>query len=207
MLESEISPKSGRPDLNDSERARRDQYHSSYREFSETLTAPQRHAINGTAKADWADRKTYSFPVQEDSPAYSSDPNCPIEEVLNELEALNGALPKIALWLNDRMGGMDMVNALERFRSAIALICEAKNPRLEAYCISLAIGMNLRGNANGFSIARHFRLKPQALHEMLDETCHALGLPKPLSKVKKDRYGATQYRHTLRRKSETATLA
>ena len=148
MLESEISPQSGRPDLNDSERARRDQYHSAYREFSETLTPPQRLAINGSAKADWSlNRKTYSVPVQEDSPAYSSDPNCPIEEVLNELEDLNGALPKIALWLNDRMGGMDMVKALERFRIAIARICEAKNPRLEAYCISLAIGMNLRGNA------------------------------------------------------------
>lgn len=195
MLESEISLQGTRPDLNDSERARRDQYHSAFLDFSGSLSAAQRRAAGAGAKSEWAGRKTFALPVQADSPAYSSDPDDPVEEVLNELESIKGALPKIALWLNDRMGGLDTVKALERFRIAVARICEAKNPRLEAHCISLAIGMNLSGNANGFAVARHFRLTPQALHEMLGETCAALGVDKPLSKVKKDRYSATQYRH------------
>lgn len=207
MLESEISLQSTRPDLNDSERTRRDQYHTAYKDFAGALTAPQRRAINGSASPDWANRKTFALPVQADSPAYSSDPDDPISEVLGELEGINGALPKIALWLNDRMGGLDMVKSLERFRIAVARICEAKNPRLEAHCISLAIGMNLHGNANGFAVARHFRLTPQALHEMLGETCAALGVDKPLSKMKKDRYSATQYRHNLRRKTIATTSA
>lgn len=195
MLESEISPKSGRAEPIDSERTRRDQYHSAYQSFAGGLSAADRRVAPGAAKPDFAGRKTYAFPVQADSPAYSSEPDDPVDEILNELEDIKGALPKIALWLNDRMGGLDTVKALERFRIAVARICEAKNPRLEAHCISLAIGMNLSGNSNGFAVARHFRLTPQALHEMLGETCAALGVVKPLSKVKKDRYSATQYRH------------
>lgn len=195
MLESEISLQNGRSDLNDSERTRRDQYNSAYREFAGGLSGADRRAGGAATKPDFAGRKTFSLPVQADSPAYSSDPDDPVDEVLNELEGIKGSLPKIALWLNDRMGGLDTVKALERFRIAVARICEAKNPRLEAHCISLAIGMNLSGNANGFAVARHFRLTPQALHEMLGETCAALGVAKPLSKVKKDRYSATQYRH------------
>jgi hypothetical protein len=98
------------------------------------------------------------------------------------------------------MGGLDFVKSFEQFRAAVARISEAKNPRLEADVVALAIGMNLRGNANGFAIARHYGLSPQAFHEYLDDTCKALGLPKPLSKVKTDRYRATQYRHNLRSK-------
>lgn len=205
MPESEISLQRAEPDLRDSDRPRRDQYLAAYREFAGGLTSPQRRQINGASAADWAGRKTFALPVQPDSPAFSLDESDPVSEVLAELEGLNGALPKIALWLNDRMGGLDMVKSLERFRIAVARICEAKNPRLEAHCISLAIGMNLSGNSNGFAVARHFRLTPQALHEMLGETCAALGVDKPLSKMKKDRYSATQFRHNLRRKTIVPT--
>lgn len=184
---------------------RKASYARAYPAFVASLTPAERARINGTAKPDWQSSRTFALPVNAESPAYRTDDDDPVLEVLNELSGVKGALPKIALWLNDKMGSLDPLLALEQFRVSIARICEAKNPRLEAYMVSLAIGMNLRGNANGFKIAQHFGLSPQALHEILGDTCKALGLPKPLAKVKKDRYRTTQYSHNLRKKKEPTT--
>lgn len=173
--------------------------------FTAQLTATQRKAINGSASPAWETRKTFAYPVNPDSPAYTSEDGCPVVEVLNELSETRGALPKIALWLHDRMGGLDAVQAVERLRIAVTRICEAKNPRLEAQLAALAIGMNLDGNNNGFEIARHFGLTPQAFHEILGDTCSALGLPKPLAKMKTDRYRKTQYTHNLPKRRIPAT--
>lgn len=179
---------------------RKARYSRAFPAFVASLTPSQRSRINGTSKPDWQGTRTFSLPVISDSPAYRTEVGDPVIEVLEELGVIKGALPKIALWVNDQMGGLDLLKALEQFRIAIARVCEAKNPRLEAFVVSLAIGMNLRGNANGFAIAQHFGLSPQALHEILGDTCKALGLPKPLAKLKKDRYRKTQYSHNLNRK-------
>jgi len=181
-----------------SESSRRSSYESAFPTFAAALTPSQRRGLNGSTSAAWENQKTFALPVNPDSPAYSSDEPDPVIEALEEIAAIRGAMAKIALWVNDQTGGLDMVRALDRFRIAVARICESKNPRLEAYMVSLAIGLNLRGNSNGSAIAHHFRLKPQQLHELLGDTCQALGLPKPLAKAKKDRYAKTQHRHHLK---------
>lgn len=199
MSTSENSLRGGAAE-NDNDRQRRSAYLTAYQPFTAGLSAEQRTRINGSAQPAWENRRTFALPVNADSPAYRSEDDCPVTEALEEISEIRGAVPKIALWLNDKMGGLDFVKSFEQFRTAIARISEAKNPRLEADVISLAIGMNLRGNANGFALARHYALSPQAFHEYLSETCKALGLPKPLAKIKTDRYRATQYRHNLKKK-------
>lgn len=161
-----------------------------------------RAKINGSASPDWQSSRTFALPVNAESGAYRTDEADPVIETLNELAGLRGALPKIALWLSDRMpaGAQGSTHAIEQFRLSVARICEAKNSRLEAHLISLAIGLNLRGNANGYAIASHFGLTPQTIHEMLGETCGALGMEKPLAKANKERYSRTQHRHNIRKK-------
>lgn len=202
-------------DPDSAESARRRDYTTAYRKFSQKLSPAVRAKINGTASPDWPSTRTFALPVIADSPGYRSDDGDPVIETLNELAGLNGALPKIALWISDRLNGVDRPEGndssevsvlgatagLEQFRLAIARICEAKNPRLEALLVSLAIGMTLHGNANGYAIAAHFNLKPQTIHEMLGETCAVLGVSKPLSKANKSRYGKTQYSHNIRKAS------
>jgi hypothetical protein len=185
------------------ERVRRNGYVAAFRPFAAGLTPAQRKTLNGSARPDWQGSRTFALPVVPDNPAYKTDVEDVIFSTLDELAVIRGAMPKIAVWLNDRMRGLDVVLGLERFRLAVARICEAKNPRREAEMVSLALGMNLRGNSNGFDIAQHFGLSPQALHEILGDTCKSLGLPKPLAKVKKDRYRKTQYSHKLTRKPIT----
>lgn len=148
---------------------------------------------------DWEGKRTFTLPVQPDSPAFSTDDPDPVLETLEELAALPGARARIALWVNDQIGALEAVRSTDQFRISISRIAQAKNPRLEAMLVSLAIRMNLSGNANGFAVAQHFGLTPQTIHEMLTETCAALGLPKPLSKINKSRYADTQYRHNLRK--------
>jgi hypothetical protein len=177
---------------------RRSDYASEFSSFSSGLTGAQRKTAAGAAKADWDGRRTFALPVTSDHPAFSTDPDDPIVVTLDELAAMKGALPKIALWLNDKIG-IDAVLVQERLRLVVARICDAKYARLEAHLVSLAIGLNLSVNANGFAIAQHFGLTPQTFHEKLGDTCTALGLPKPLAKVKKDRYRKTQYSHSLRK--------
>lgn len=178
---------------------RRNGYATEFKEFANGLNGSDRKTAGHASKPDWDGRRTFALPVNADNPAFSTDSDDPIFSTLDELAAIKGALPKIALWLNDKIG-LDMVCVQERFRLAIARICDAKDSRREAHLVSLAIGLNLSGNSNGFAIARHFGLTPQTFHEVLGDTCKALGLPKPLAKVKKDRYRKTQYSHSLRKK-------
>lgn len=177
------------------ERQRKAKYLSAYSRFSRGLSSHDRARINGSAAPSWEGKRTFALPVNEQSAAYSIDASDPVIETLEELGALAGALPKIALWLNDKVGSLGSVMAIEQFGIAISRIYGAKNPRLEAGLIELAMGRSLRGNENGYAIARHFGLKPQTVHEMLGETCRSLNLPKPLSKSNTARYKKTQYRH------------
>lgn len=188
-------------DCDSSQNGRRRAYDAAFRSFSSRLTPSQRKSINGSASPDWQDSRTFALPVTADSPAYRTESEDEVIEALREIAALKGALPKMALFISDQMGGIDLTRAFEQFRTAIARICDAKDARIEACMVSLAIGLNLGGSVNGFRIAQHFGLSPQTLHEMLAETCKALGLPKPLSKVKKARYRDTQYAHNLRKKT------
>jgi len=188
-------------DRDGDDRARRHEYSAAFRKFGASLGPAVRARINGSAVADWPTTRTFALPVTPDNPAYRTDPADPVFETLDEIGALAGALPKIAVWLNDRMPHtpvFDSMLAAEQLRLSIARICEAKNPRLEAFLISLAIGMNLEDNANGYAIAAHFGLSPQRIHEMLGDTCAALGQPKPLAKANKARYSKTQYSHNIR---------
>lgn len=189
--------------VSDSESARRTAYSSAFAGFRSSLAPADRRRINGSGSPDWQGSRTFALPVNADHPAYTSEPGDPVIETLEELAAIEGSMAKIALWVNDRAGGLDALRSIEQFRIAIARICSAKMPRLEALLVSLAIRMNFRGNANGFEIALHFGLTPQTCHEMLAETCRALGLPKPLSKINKARYAQTQFRHKPKKKSIT----
>lgn len=189
-------------DRDSNDQIRRRQYSAAFRKFGSRLAPATRAKINGSAVPDWQSSRTFALPVTADNPAYRTDDPDPIFETLDELAGLSGSLPKIALWLNDRLPhtpAFDSMLATDQFRLATARICEAKNPRLEAFLISLAIGMNLQDNANGYAIAAHFGLSPQTIHEMLGDTCAALGLPKPLAKANKARYSKTQYSHNIRR--------
>jgi|SRR5579871_2983462 len=179
------------------ERQRKGAYLGAYRDFSRRLSSHDRARINGSASPAWDGKRTFALPVNAESPAYSSEPDDPVIETLEELGELAGALPKIMLWINDQIGGRGIasVMAVEQFGIALSRICAAKNPRLEAHLIELAMGRSILGNENGYAIARHFGLKPQTVHEMLGETCRSLGLPKPLSKSNTARYSNTQYRH------------
>lgn len=191
-------PASGSCVAQDDQRAA---YTSAFKPFAAKLSPSQRRAANGALHPDWQGSRTFALPINAENPHYRSGDPDQVLETLEELAGIQGGLVKIALFLNDRMGGVDLTRALEQFRISIDRICAAKIPRLEAEMIGLAIGMDLKGNANGFEIAQHYGLSPQAFHENLSETCLALGLPKPLSKVKTDRYRKTQYCHNLRKKS------
>jgi hypothetical protein len=188
------------------ERQRKARYFGAYSQFSSALSSHDRARINGSASPAWDDKRTISFPVIEDSPAYRSD--CP-DDLAADLDELvahfgKGALAAIAVWLHDR-AAMDLsgVISIEQFYVAIARIKEAKSPRLEAYLAEIAMGRNLHENLNGYAIAAHFGLKPQTIHEMLADTCHALRRPKPLSKANTKRYSKTQYRHHVERPATT----
>lgn len=195
MVANSASATSGVTD----DRDRRADYLKAYSRFGQRLAPQDRARINGSAKPDWESKRTFSLPVNAESPAYRADPEDPVVETLEELAGLNGAMPKIALWLHDKVGSAsNSALAVEQFRMAVARICSAKIPRLEATLIGLAIGLNLHGNANGYAIAAHFGLKPQTIHEMLGDTCAALGLAKPLSKANTRRYKNTQFRHHIR---------
>ena len=185
------------------DRLRRDSYANEFATFSSGLNGEQRKTAGGAAKADWDGKKTFSLPVNSDNPAFSTDDDDEVISTLNELAGMKGALPKIALWLNDKIG-LDMVLVQEQFRLAVARICDAKDARREAYLVSLAIGLNLSGNANGFAYARHFGITPQTFHENLCDTCLAIGVKKPLAKINKDRYRKTQYSHSLKKKEINA---
>lgn len=201
MSSSGISP-GAEVDRDSAESRRRREYVSAFGSFRAGLKPKVRKQINGSGSPDWPSNRTFALPVNEESAAYRMDDADPVIETLNELAMIRGATTKIALWLSDKADAVGVVGAagvVEQFRLAVARICEAKNPRLEALLVSLAIGMNLHGNANGYAIADHFNLKPQTIHESLAETCAALGLPKPLSKANKARYAGTQYRHNLQK--------
>lgn len=182
------------------EEDRRHDYAKAFKGFSCGLTSTQRAAANGAASPDWQGSKTFALPVNADNPAYSSEDEDEVIKTLDELAQMRGALPKIALWLNDKIGTLDMVLVQQQFRMAVARICDSKNSRCEAHLVSLAIGLNLSDNANGFAIAQHFGLTPQTFHDLLSKTCLALGVAKPLSKIKKDRYLKTQYKHSASKK-------
>jgi hypothetical protein len=177
---------------------RRNGYASEFKDFANGLNGSDRKTAGSASKPDWDGKRAFALPVNADSAAFSTDPDDPVFVTLDELSELRGSLPKIALWLNDKIG-LDMVSVQERFRLAIARICDAKDSRREAHLVSLAIGLNLSGNANGFEIARHFKLRPQTFHEALSDTCKCLGVAKPLAKVKKDRYRKTQYSHSIKK--------
>lgn len=188
-------------DANSDEHRRKADYSAAYKDFSRNLSPAERQSLGDATRADWGGHNTFALPVRPDDPAYTSDPNDPVIETLEELKEIDGAMPKIALWVSDQIGGLNVILAMEQFRIALARICEAKNPRLESYLISLAIGMNLLGNSNGYAISEHFGLTPQTFHEMLDETCKTLGVAKPLSKVNKSRYRDTNFQHSFKAKS------
>jgi hypothetical protein len=195
-----LLPSSREADPESAERLRRREYTAAFSRFSAGLTPAARRRINGSAVADWPNTRTFALPVNEESPAYRCDKRDDVIETLEELAGIAGALPTIALWIHDRIGPLQPLMAVDQFPQAIARILEAKNARLEAMLVSLAIGMNFRVNANGYAIAKHFKLSPQTIHEMLGETCKALGVRKPLSKANKARYGQTQYRHKLKKR-------
>jgi hypothetical protein len=185
------------------QRQRRQAYEGAFPDFVAGLTSDERRAVNGSGRPDWQGTRTFALPVVSDNPAYRTEDSDGIVETLEELLEIDGAQAKIACWLNDRFsaGPLSVILPMEQFRTAIARICEAKNPRLEATLVGLAIRMNLSGNANGFSISSHFGLTPQTFHECLAATCAALGVEKPLSKINKERYKNTQHRHSIRRTS------
>jgi hypothetical protein len=187
------------------ERVGRRLYSTAFRQWSQRLPAPVRAKLNGSGSPDWQSTRTFALPVTPDNPAYRTEAEDPVIQTLEEISQLAGALPKIALWVGDRVPGSNRVfHSLlteHRFRVAIERIFNAKNPRLEAFMVSLALNMNLEDGANGYGIAAHFGLTPQTIHEMLGDTCAALDLPKPLAKVNKARYSKTQYSHNIQRKS------
>lgn len=179
--------------------AARAAYEAAFPRLAASLTPAQRRKVNGSGKPDWQGTRTFALPVNQDSPAFRSEPNDELRENLEEWKAA-GRGAEIAVWVDEQVGGLDSLRAMEQLRIAVTRIYCAKVPRLEAMLCSLAIGMNLSGNANGFRIAEHFTMSPQAIHEALTETCAALGLAKPLSKINKARYAETQYRHSDERK-------
>lgn len=186
------------------DRQRRAAYLEAYSTFSRRLSPHDRARINGSAKPAWEGKRTFALPVNEESPAFRGE--CPdgiaasLEELVDDFGP--AALAAIAIWLQDRAAlHLGRVMSIEQFYVAIARIKEAKSPRLEAHLVELAMGRDLHSNANGYSIAAHFGLKPQTFHEMLGDTCRALRQPKPLSKANTKRYAKTQYRHHVERPS------
>lgn len=183
------------------ERQRKARYFGTYSKFSRGLSSHDRARINGSAKPDWEGKRTFALQVKEDAPAFRSEPADEVVATLDEMAEQDGAMRKIALWLNDRTDCLKPLVAIQQLGIAISRIIAAKNPRLEATLIELALGRSLHVNANGYAIARHYGLKPQTVHEMLADTCRALGAPKPLSKANTARYSKTQYRHHVERPS------
>jgi hypothetical protein len=190
----------GEADLGSVDRARRREYHAAFRKFAKALPAETRVRINGSAAPDFATSRTFALPVNEESSAYSSEPEDSVLATIVEIAEIPGGLAKMALFVHDRIGGLSSVTAVDRERRAVARILDAKDARLEAELVSVAIGMSLHGNDNGYALAKRYGMSPQAIHESLGETCGALGVPKPLSKANTARYSKTQYSHNLRRK-------
>lgn len=198
------NPPSGLSGANGAMHDQRARYHRAFDRFSRGLRADARAALNGAAKPDWQGTRSFALPVDPESGAYRQDDEAAalVRSALEELILDNPhALLVIALWLQDRAGISLGGGASDRERIGVARICGAKNARLEAHLVGLAIGLSLHGNSNGYAIAAHFGLKPQTIHEMLGETCEALGVPKPLSKSNTKGYANTQYRHHVRSRS------
>ena len=179
------------------------EYSREYAAFVNTLTPEQRRSLAGETSADWQSKSTFALPVRPDDPAYMTDGKDEIIETLEELRTIDGALPKIALWLNDQIGTLAVLESQQQLHIALARICDAKNPRLEAHLVALSVGMSLLGNANGHKIAEHFQIKAQTFHERLSETSAALGVGKPLSKINTERYKSTQYSHNFKKDDVT----
>ena len=127
MPRSEASP-APEVECDPDDRVRHREYGVAFRRFAQALPAQTRAKINGSGSPDWQSSRTFALPVNADSLAYRTDEPDPVIETLNEIGALRGALPKIALWLADRSPGAGAVGAtagVETFRMAVARICEA----------------------------------------------------------------------------------
>src|SRR5580693_1242805 len=102
------------------ESAARRAYEDAFARFKAGLSRGARARLNGSGVPDWAGGRTFALAVQPDNPAYSSEPGDPVFETLEELAQIEGALAKIALWINDRIGVLRPVLQVDQFRIAIA---------------------------------------------------------------------------------------
>ena len=109
------------------ERTRRAGYYKAFSKFSHGLSSHDRARINGSAVPDWEGKRTFSLQVDEEAPAFHTEPGDKVIGALDEIAGEPDAMTKIALWLHDRTDCLKPLLAIQQLGTAIARIIAAKH--------------------------------------------------------------------------------